>query len=139
MPPLRRTWLSDDSARATFRDIGVNGRAQRTPACGKGLVFSLESFLQDQLVERQLGHGLLQPIVLAFEILQALGLVELQAAILAPPAIVALLRDADASASNSPSNSSRVATVLSLSLRMAALSSVTSIPICASGSRGWRD
>ena len=75
----------------------MSGHAQRTPACGKGLVFSLESFLQDQPVERQLGHGLLQPLVLAFEILEALGLVELEATVFASPAIVALLRDTDAS------------------------------------------
>ena len=86
--PLRRQASSDavsasrvavrrQNTHAAPRHPGANGRALRTPACGKGLVFSLESFLQDQLVERQLGHGLLQPLVLAFEILEALGLVEL--------------------------------------------------------------
>jgi hypothetical protein len=79
------------------RHLGANGRARRTPACGKGLVFSLKSFLQDQLVERQLGDSPLQAVVLALEIFEALGLVELQAAVLASPEIVALLRDADAS------------------------------------------
>ena len=76
-------------AHARRSETGANGRAERTPACGKGLVFSLEGL--DQLVERQLRHRLLQTIVLAFEFLQTLRLVELQAAVLAPPAIVALL------------------------------------------------
>src|SRR5450432_3703302 len=58
---------------------------------GKGLVFSLESFLQDQFIQRQLGDRPLQAVVLAIEILQTFGLVELQTAVLAPPAIVALL------------------------------------------------
>jgi hypothetical protein len=75
----------------------VSGRAQRTPAYGKGLVFSLESFLQDQLAQRRLGHRLLQALVLTLEILKALGLVELEATVFTPPAIVALLRDIDAS------------------------------------------
>src|SRR5690606_22843245 len=48
-----------------------------------------KSFPQDQFVQRQLRYRLLQPFVLAFEILQPLGLVELQAAVLpAPPVIV---------------------------------------------------
>src|SRR5438876_382807 len=75
----------------------TNARARRTPASGKGLVFSLESFLQDQFVDRQLGDSPLQALVLAIEILETLGLVELQTAVLAPPAIIALLRDAEAS------------------------------------------
>ena len=60
-------------------------------------MFSLESFLQDQFVERRLGDSPLQALVLAIEILETLGLVELQTAVLAPPAIIALLRDAEAS------------------------------------------
>jgi hypothetical protein len=69
-----------------------SGRAQRTPACGKGLVFSPESFLQDQLVERQFGHRPLEPAVLLLQFLEALGLVELQTAALGPP-VVGLVRD----------------------------------------------
>ncbi len=59
----------------------ASARGRRTPASGKGLVFSLEGFLQDELVQRQLGDGPLQAIVLAFEILQTLGLIELQTAV----------------------------------------------------------
>ncbi|RUP07394.1 hypothetical protein [Hyphomicrobium sp.] len=44
-------------------------------ACAKGLVFSLESFLKDELVERQFGYRLLQALILPFEILEALGLI----------------------------------------------------------------
>src|SRR5665647_481634 len=73
-----------------------SGRAQRTPASGKGLVFSPESFLQDQLVERQLRNRPLEPAVLLLHFPETLGLVELQTAVLAPPAIIALLRDAEA-------------------------------------------
>ena len=98
MPSLRRAWLSNDSTRATLRDIQARTDVLNArPLAGKGLVFSLESFLQDQLVQRQLGYRLLQALVLAFEILETLSLIELQAAVLAPPAIVALLRDADTS------------------------------------------
>ena len=75
-----------------------SGRAQRTPASGKGLVFSPESFLQDQLVERQLRPRPLEPAVFLLQFPEALGLVELQTAVLAPPAIITLLRDAKTSA-----------------------------------------
>src|SRR6185312_13947766 len=68
------------------------------PACGKGSVFSRQSFLQDLLVERQLRNSYLQPLVLALELLQPLGLINLQAAVLAPPFIIGLLRDPGAPA-----------------------------------------
>src|SRR5690606_1816095 len=71
---------------------------RHTPASGKGSVFSRERLLQDQLVERQFGNGLLQAVVLTFEILEPLGLIELQPAVLTPPSVIALLRDADPSA-----------------------------------------
>ena len=48
-------------------------------ACGKGSVFSRQSFLQDQLVQRQFGYSSLQPIMLPLKLLQALGLIKLQA------------------------------------------------------------
>ncbi len=53
---------------------------------------SREGFLQDQLVEREVGNGLPQPIILPLKFLEPLRLVELQAAVLAPP-LVWLLRD----------------------------------------------
>lgn len=46
---------------------------------------SREGFLQDQLVQRELGDGLLQPLVLPLKLLQPLRLVELQAAVFTPP------------------------------------------------------
>src|ERR1700730_16392298 len=58
----------------------------------EGLSISPEGFLQDQLVERQLRHRPLEPAVLLLHFLEALGLVELQTAVLAPPAIIALVR-----------------------------------------------
>jgi hypothetical protein len=53
---------------------------------------------ENELVQCHLGDGSLQAVVLAFEILQALGLIELQTAVVAPPAVVALLRDVEAPA-----------------------------------------
>ena len=52
----------------------ASARDRRTLASGKGSVFSRKSFLEDQLVERELRHGLLQPLVLTFELFQPLRL-----------------------------------------------------------------
>jgi len=60
-------------------------RDQRTLASEKGSVFSREGFLQDQLVEREFRDGLPQPLVLPLQLLEPLRLIELQAAVLAPP------------------------------------------------------
>src|SRR5688572_1133743 len=76
----------------------ASARDPRTPACGEGLVFSRQSFLQDLLVQRQLRDRLLQTLVLALELFQALGLINLQASVLAPPFVVGLLRDPCATA-----------------------------------------
>jgi len=54
----------------------------RTPASGKGSEFSRQRFLQDQLVERELRDRLLEPLVLAFQLLEPLRLIHLQAAVL---------------------------------------------------------
>src|SRR5437868_6219458 len=99
MPAVKAASSSDVLRRRLCVERGcpTTVQAQRTSASGKGLVFSPEGFLQDQLVERQLGHRPLEPAVLLLHFLEALGLVELQTAVLAPPAIIALLRDAEAS------------------------------------------
>jgi len=96
--PTRLRALALSEIRGVPKSEGASARARRTLASGKGLVFSLEGFLQDQLVERKLRHRLLQAVVLAFKIFEALGLIELQTAVGSPPTIVALLRDADAPA-----------------------------------------
>ena len=74
--PLRRARLSDDHARRrSARE--VRAHVIHAAACGKGSVFSRQSFLQDQLVEREFRHRLLQPLVLALKFLQALRLIHL--------------------------------------------------------------
>jgi hypothetical protein len=70
---------------------GASVRNERTLAYGKGLVFSLQSFLEDQLVQRQLRDRLLQPGILLLKVLEPLGVVELEATLGAPPPIVTLL------------------------------------------------
>ena len=57
----------------------------------KGLSIFPKGFLQDELVQRQLGYCLLQPIILTLELFQAPGLVDLQAAIFTPPLVKSLL------------------------------------------------
>ncbi len=54
--------------------------------------------LKGNQVKRQIEHGAPQPGVLAFEILETLRLVELQTAVLAAPAVIALFRDPKRSA-----------------------------------------
>jgi hypothetical protein len=56
-------------------------------------IFPQELTYQDQLVQRQLRDRLAKAIILLLKILQALGLIELETAIVAPPAIIVLLRD----------------------------------------------
>ncbi len=56
---------------------------------------SLRGFLQDQLLERQISDGTAKAPVLALEILQTPGLVQLQTAVLPAPSVVTLLRHAD--------------------------------------------
>ena len=58
---------------------------RRIDAGARGLEVSPRRFLQDQLVQRQIRHRLAQPGILDLQLLQPLHLVELHAAILAPP------------------------------------------------------
>jgi hypothetical protein len=51
--------------------------------------------LQDQLVQREVGDGLAQALVLGFQLLHALDLVRLQAAVLLTPAVIRDLGDPD--------------------------------------------
>jgi hypothetical protein len=89
-PPWRRTraHYPTGCAAAPVRDEQVH-------VCGNDSVFSLECFLQDQLVQRQLRHCLQTP-VLPLKVLQAPHLIDLQPAIQATPPVLALLRDAKA-------------------------------------------
>jgi hypothetical protein len=70
------------------------GRAPRNAAACRGSKVSLEGLLQDQLIQRQIRYGLLEPHVLLLEILHASGLGDLHPAILPALAVIALLRDA---------------------------------------------
>jgi len=64
---------------------GLGGRVGRIAALG--------DILQDLLLERQIGDQPFQPGVLPLELLEPLSLLDLEAAILVAPAIVALLGD----------------------------------------------
>ncbi len=60
-----------------------------------GLEVSLRHLFQDGVVQRQVGHQLLQPSVLFLKALQSLGLFYTHAAVLFTPAIVGLSSDTD--------------------------------------------
>ena len=60
---------------------------------GTGSEVSRGHLFQNHVVERLVGHQPLQPRVLLLERLQPLRLVEAQAAVLLPPAVVRLLAD----------------------------------------------
>jgi hypothetical protein len=60
-----------------------------------GLSSSLGDLLQNDLVDRQLRHGLLQPGVLGFEVPQSLRLIDPQTAMALAPAEVRLVRHPD--------------------------------------------
>ena len=90
-------WLQQQSIRErpdTFAQTALGNRSRTLHRRGEPYI-SREGFLQDQLVQRELGDGLLQPLVLAFEILQPFGLVEFQSAVLPAPLVVGLLRDTE--------------------------------------------
>ncbi len=89
--------------------FGEQPRRSKTASCERTrvtqarflerLVFSLKSFLQDQLGEYQHRDRLLQSLVLALQILECLRLVKLQTAIVSAPPMRTLLRNVRASAS----------------------------------------
>jgi len=68
-------------------------RAQHSAGDARGLEVSLGGFLQDQLVQRQIGDRASQLQVLALELLEASGLLDLQAAVFLALPIVRLLGD----------------------------------------------
>src|SRR5690606_1850640 len=57
------------------------------PASGKGSPVSLRDVLEHLVVEREIGHQVLQSAVLVLQLLEALGLLGLHAAVLVAPAI----------------------------------------------------
>src|SRR4029453_1636867 len=79
--------------RVVRRWLAASVRGPRTLACGKGSVFSRQGFLQDEVVQGELGDRLSQALVLAPAFLQPLGLIDLQAPVLSPPLVIGLLRD----------------------------------------------
>ncbi len=61
--------------------------------CGaQGLPVSLSGFLENQLLQRQIGNSATETGVLTLKLLQTPGLVNLQAAMLPTPTIVILFR-----------------------------------------------
>ena len=75
------------------------GRGTRLFGASPGSEVSRGRLSKDCVVERYVGNELLQAGVLLLELLQALGLVELETAVLLPPALVGLLGDSDLLAS----------------------------------------
>ena len=71
------------------------GRGPRRPAAALGSVFSRGHLFQDQLVHGQLGHHPLEASIPQLELLEALGLVDLEAAVRLAPAEVGMVSDAD--------------------------------------------
>src|SRR4249919_1543305 len=67
-------------------------RAQMPAGVARGLQFSVGDISQHLLLQRQIGDKLLQPPVFILELLQALGLINVQTAVLLAPAIKRLLR-----------------------------------------------
>lgn len=59
----------------------------------RGLEVPLGSVLQDNFLQRQLGHNTLEPLVLPFQVFQTPRLVALQASILPAPAVVGDIRN----------------------------------------------
>jgi len=68
--------------------------------CGawRGLVVSLKGLLQNQLVQRQLRHSLLQTTILSLKFLKTPGLRNLHPTEIFPPTLIGLLRDPEAPA-----------------------------------------
>jgi hypothetical protein len=84
---LIMAWLQQQSTRErpdTFTQTALGNRSRTLHGRGEPYI-SREGFLQDQLVEREFRDGLPQPLVLPLQLLQPLRLIELQAAVLAPP------------------------------------------------------
>ena len=75
------------------------GRGTRLFGASPGSEVSRGRLSKDCVVERYVGNELLQASVLLLDLLQALGLVELETAVLLPPALVGLLGDSDLLAS----------------------------------------
>ena len=75
------------------------GRGTRLFGASPGSEVSRGRLSKDCVVERYVGNELIQASVLLLELLPALGLVELETAVLLPPALVGLLGDSDLLAS----------------------------------------
>ena len=92
--PLGRAVLADDPARSSFGDPEPFAAASpRRGGDGSGSEVSLGQLLEHRLVELGLGQELLQPGVLALELLEPLGVVGLHAAVLGDPAVPGRLGD----------------------------------------------
>src|SRR5438034_1291571 len=72
-------------------------RARPPGAAAKGLCVSqvVQGFLENLLVERQIRHGTLKPLVLLLKLLELLGRVGLHAAVLFAPAVEGGLADGE--------------------------------------------
>ena len=89
VPLIRRYPARGRSAVAN--DPGGPSHDSPLHAFAPGSVFSLGDFLQDQLIDREIGYGALRPSILSLKLFESLGLIHLHAAIDFTPAIVGLI------------------------------------------------
>jgi hypothetical protein len=81
------------SGRLVARSASTCAEPSQLPAgVARGLQFSLGDIPQHLLLQRQIGDKLLQPPVLILELLQPLGLINVQTAVLLAPAVKRLFR-----------------------------------------------
>lgn len=95
---------SNDAGQAPGRSaapiLATPGGPARSPHDdGRGSKTELACFLKNRLVQREIGHQLLQPDVLPLRILHPPSLIDLQATIFVAPPVQCLLRNADLAAS----------------------------------------
>ena len=95
---IRRKTRRLHSAEEKIRIVlsGLRGEESIAALCRRerGLVFSRESFLQDQLIQRQIGDRLSQTGVLLLQILEPPRLVGPETAVFLAPAVITLLGNA---------------------------------------------
>src|SRR4029077_7750395 len=107
--PLAFAWeciaVSLAAARRSGRLVARSARPYAAPCrlpsgVARGLQFSLGDIPQHLLLQRQIGDKLLQPPVLILKLLQPLGLINVETAVLLAPAIKRLLGRSDFLASH---------------------------------------
>ena len=87
-------WLVPVPGRPTSRRQQESGKYElRSCASATGLEVSPGGFLEDSVIQGDIGHQLLQPAVLLLQFLKSLCLIHPHAAVLFAPAVIGLLGD----------------------------------------------